>query len=87
MEEEKKELSARLFKEREEKEKMAEMISELQNRATELQARWDSHSCQTAEASSGASSLSAQMSIVRAEIEVLEKQASTARQKIGRAHV
>lgn len=61
---------------------MAEKISELQDKATELQARWDSHSCQTAEASGGASSLPAQLSTARAEIEVLEKQPSTARQKI-----
>ena len=61
---------------------MAETINGLQNKATELQARWDSHSCQPTVVSSGTSSLSEQLSAARAENEILEKQASTARQRI-----
>lgn len=45
VEQEKAELSTKLSKEREEREKMAETINMLQDKATEPQARWDSHSC------------------------------------------
>lgn len=61
---------------------MVEKITILQTKATELQARWDSHSCQPTVASSGTSSPSKQLAVARAKNEVLEKQAFTARQMI-----
>ena len=79
VEEEKNELIARLSREREEKEKMAKRIEELESRATELQTRWDMHSCHAAETSSGTGSATAQLSTAMAEIEVLENQTTTAK--------
>lgn len=76
------ELVQSLEREREAREKLAEKITTLQSRLTELQNTWDNHSCPPATAPPETSSLAEQLNTKKAANDVLEKHAITARQRI-----
>ena len=61
---------------------MAGTIATLQSRLTELQNTWDMHSCAPATTPPETSSLSEKLDAAKAANDILEKQASTARQRI-----
>ena len=81
-EKEKAELDNTLSREREDKEKMIETIATLQSRLTELQNTWHTHSCTPTTASPETSPLAEKLNAARAANDILEKQTSTAKQRI-----
>ena len=71
-----------LAKEKEEKENIAGEMAALQGRMNALQISWDTHVC-SPPTLPGTSSLSEQLTAALATTEELEKQVSTARQRIS----